>query len=151
MTRRALCVAALAAACARNAHPIDPTLLHPPRARNDSVLNAEALARGGRVQAVLPCDTRLYYRVDNITEGARLQVRLRVETGSPYRFCHQAAFPDAHDQYSYTDLLGCAGENAPSDAHAEAVAEDSTLYIRVWRNGPADPACIAARMTLSVE
>jgi hypothetical protein len=150
--KRAVSLAAFAlVACGPTPRPIDPVLLHPPRARNNAPLTATSLAMGGQVSGILPCDEKLYYRVDGLTEGARVQVRLRVETGSPYRFCHQAAFPDRHDQYTYTDLLGCAGEGAPSEVSAETMAEGATLYIRLWRNGAPDPACIAARFTLSVE
>jgi len=138
-------------ACGPKPPTIDPALLHPARALNNSPVTAAPLVRGERVSGVLPCDERLYYRVEGLTEGSRLRVRLHVETGSPYRFCHQAAFPDSHDQYSYTDLLGCAGENAPSDVSAEAVSEGPALYVRLWRNGPADPACIAARFTLTAD
>lgn len=138
-------------ACGPPPRPIDPVLVRPPRARNNAPLTAAPLALGERVSGILPCDDKLYYRVDGLTEGARLRVRLRVEVGSPYRFCHQAAFPDRHDQYTYTDLLGCAGEGAPSEVQAETVAEGATLYVRLWRNGPPDPVCIAARFTLSVE
>jgi hypothetical protein len=151
MKRLALLAACGLLACGPKPRPIDPTLLHPPRVLNDGPSTAAPLFQGQSVSGILTCEDKLYYRLDGLSEGTRIRVRLHVETGSPFRFCHQAAFPDAHDQYSYTDLLGCAGENAPSDVSTEAVSEGATLYVRIWRNGPPDPACIATRFTLTAD
>jgi hypothetical protein len=151
MNRVALLAALGLLACGPKPRPVDPALLHPPRVLNNAPITAAPLFQGQAVSGILPCDEKLYYRLDGLTEGARVRVRLHVETGSTYRFCHQGAFPDSHDQYTYTDLLGCAGENAPSDVSAEAVSEGPTLYVRLWRNGPADPACIASRFTITAE
>ncbi len=146
-----LCLALAAVACGPRQRPVDPLLLRPPAPRNNGIMTAATLTLREPAQGILTCDGRVYHRLDGLSEGQRVTVRLRVETGSPYRFCHHAAFPDAHDQYTYTDLRGCAGDNAPSDVSAEAVADGPTMYIRVWRDGPNDPACIAARYTLRVE
>lgn len=149
----ALC---LATACMHaQTRPTVP--LNPGPQGNGSLLTAASIARGASIDGAFGCSGSMYFRVDNVPEGTVLDITLQTtaiadpdhpeQTG---RYCHRGAFPDAHDQYTYTALGGCPDAATPSTATSGPTTEQGPFYIRLWRLEDPSGRCVPGRYNLTV-
>lgn len=136
-----------------------PTNLPPGPQGNGGLFTAAPISRGSTTEGNFPCQGSMYFRLDGQPEGTvldiSLQTRVMEEPAEPPlpqpRFCHRGAFPDGHDQYTYTALGGCPDAANPASASSAPTTESGPFYIRLWRlQEESGGRCVAARYSLSV-